>query len=57
MIILYLVIISVRILTTSIFLQKTLQVIIYILAGDIESDGQQVTYSSQQAVEWGSEPI
>ena len=29
----------------------------YILDGDIESDGQQVTYSSQQAVEWGSEPI
>ena len=35
---------------TSIFLQKTLQIIIYILDGDIESDGQ-VTYSNQQAVE------
>ena len=56
MIILYLVIISVRIHSTSIFLQKTLQIIIYILDGDIESEGQ-VTYSNQQAVEWGSEPI
>ena len=53
MIILYLVIISVRIHTTSIFLQ----IIIYILDGDIESDGKQVTCSSQQAVGWGSEPI
>ena len=50
MIILYLVIISVRIHSTSIFLQKTLQIIIYILDGDIESEGQ-VTYSNQQAVE------
>ena len=30
--------------------KKTLQIIIYILDGDIESDGKQVTCSSQQAV-------